>query len=172
MAPAKRPQPDEGSGQADNPTDGKRPRLTVKLKPNAGQAGGPPAAAPRRNARGGGLPEEDVVDADESLPLEADFVSDGSEDEGNGGARLGAIVPRSHPLSGAPPQFSMPSSMGGTGNAIFDAHDFTFLPLKADHGSRPLWISPEDGHIILEGFSPIAEQAQDFLVAIAEPVSR
>lgn len=55
---------------------------------------------------------------------------------------------------------------------IFDNQDFTFLPLKADHQSRPLWISPEDGHIILEGFSPIAEQAQDFLVAISEPVSR
>lgn len=46
------------------------------------------------------------------------------------------------------------------------------MPLKQDHASRPLWISPEDGHIILEGFSPIAEQAQDFLVAISEPVSR
>jgi DNA excision repair protein ERCC-3 len=31
---------------------------------------------------------------------------------------------------------------------------------------------PQDGHIILEAFSPIAEQAQDFLVAISEPVSR
>jgi DNA excision repair protein ERCC-3 len=47
-----------------------------------------------------------------------------------------------------------------------------YLPLKTDHASRPLWISPEHGHIILEGFSPIAEQAQDFLVAISEPVSR
>ncbi|CAD6943541.1 unnamed protein product [Tilletia controversa] len=54
----------------------------------------------------------------------------------------------------------------------FNARDFTKLPLKIDHASRPLWISPEDGHIILEGFSPIADQAQDFLVAIAEPVSR
>ncbi|KAG1453519.1 hypothetical protein G6F56_007555 [Rhizopus delemar] len=44
--------------------------------------------------------------------------------------------------------------------------------MKSYHSSRPLWISPEDGHIILEGFSPIAEQAQDFLVAISEPVSR
>lgn len=50
--------------------------------------------------------------------------------------------------------------------------DFSHLPLKPDHASRPLWISPDDGHIILEGFSPIAEQAMDFLVAIAEPVSR
>ncbi|PCH42321.1 DNA helicase [Wolfiporia cocos MD-104 SS10] len=55
---------------------------------------------------------------------------------------------------------------------IFQDHDFSWLHLKADHASRPLWISPEDGHIILEAFSPIAEQAQDFLVAISEPVSR
>ncbi|KAJ8654782.1 hypothetical protein O0I10_009503 [Lichtheimia ornata] len=55
---------------------------------------------------------------------------------------------------------------------MFGKEDYTYLPLKKDHASRPLWISPEDGHIILEGFSPIAEQAQDFLVAISEPVSR
>lgn len=55
---------------------------------------------------------------------------------------------------------------------IFQDHDFAWLHLKPDHASRPLWISPEDGHIILEAFSPIAEQAQDFLVAISEPVSR
>ena len=56
---------------------------------------------------------------------------------------------------------------------IFGKHDFTqLLKLKPDHASRPLWINPEDGRIILEGFSPLAEQAQDFLVAIAEPVSR
>jgi DNA excision repair protein ERCC-3 len=54
---------------------------------------------------------------------------------------------------------------------IFMDQDFSWLQLKPDHASRPLWISPE-GHIILEAFSPIAEQAQDFLVAISEPVSR
>ena len=54
---------------------------------------------------------------------------------------------------------------------IFMDQDFSWLHLKPDHTSRPLWISPE-GHIILEAFSPIAEQAQDFLVAISEPVSR
>ncbi|KAH8831522.1 DNA helicase [Flagelloscypha sp. PMI_526] len=55
---------------------------------------------------------------------------------------------------------------------IFLSQDYSGLPLKPDHSSRPLWISPEDGHIILEAFSPIAEQAQDFLTAISEPVSR
>lgn len=55
---------------------------------------------------------------------------------------------------------------------IFMEQDFSWLHLKHDHASRPLWISPDDGHIILEAFSPIAEQAQDFLTAISEPVSR
>lgn len=55
---------------------------------------------------------------------------------------------------------------------IFNGQDYGSLALKTDHQHRPLWISPVDGHIILEGFSPIADQAQDFLVAIAEPVSR
>ncbi|KAG9039300.1 transcription factor TFIIH complex ERCC-3 subunit [Tulasnella sp. JGI-2019a] len=55
---------------------------------------------------------------------------------------------------------------------IFDQNDFAYLELKADHASRPLWINPVDGTIILEAFSSIAEQAQDFLVAISEPVSR
>ncbi|KAK3813309.1 MAG: P-loop containing nucleoside triphosphate hydrolase protein [Benniella sp.] len=54
---------------------------------------------------------------------------------------------------------------------IFGNHDYTWLTLKHDHESRPLWIT-EDGHIILEGFSPIAEKAIDFLITIAEPVSR
>ncbi|KAJ7598836.1 hypothetical protein C8J56DRAFT_1039718 [Mycena floridula] len=55
---------------------------------------------------------------------------------------------------------------------IFTDQDFSWLHLKQDHASSPLWISPEDRHIILEAFSPIAEQAQDFLTAICEPVSR
>jgi DNA excision repair protein ERCC-3 len=55
---------------------------------------------------------------------------------------------------------------------LFEDQDFSWLDLKPDHSSRPIWINPEDGHIVLEAFSPIAEQAQDFLVAISEPVSR
>ncbi|KTW32648.1 TFIIH/NER complex ATPase/helicase subunit SSL2 [Pneumocystis jirovecii RU7] len=56
---------------------------------------------------------------------------------------------------------------------IFGENDFSYiLTLKPDHESRPLWINPCDGKIILEAFSPLAEQAQDFLITIAEPVSR
>lgn len=50
--------------------------------------------------------------------------------------------------------------------------DFTFLPLKPDHATRPYYISPASGNIILEAFHPLAAQATDFLIAIAEPVSR
>ncbi|XP_034049010.1 general transcription and DNA repair factor IIH helicase subunit XPB isoform X2 [Thalassophryne amazonica] len=45
------------------------------------------------------------------------------------------------------------------------------MMLKNDHSSRPLWVAP-DGHIFLEAFSPVYKYAQDFLVAIAEPVCR
>jgi len=61
---------------------------------------------------------------------------------------------------------------GGAGVSSILRRDFSRMPLKLDHNSRPLWISPDDGHIILEGFNALAEQAQDFLIAIAEPVSR
>ncbi|TPX32015.1 hypothetical protein SeMB42_g07665 [Synchytrium endobioticum] len=49
--------------------------------------------------------------------------------------------------------------------------DYTHLLMKQDHDLRPLYIT-NDNLIILEAFSPIADQAQDFLAAIAEPVSR
>lgn len=55
---------------------------------------------------------------------------------------------------------------------VFGRQDFSYLKLKPDHFSRPLWISPVDGRIILESFSPLAEQAQDFLITVAEPRSR
>lgn len=54
----------------------------------------------------------------------------------------------------------------------FGKADFSYLKLKPDHFSRPIWISPSDARIILESFSPLAEQAQDFLITIAEPISR
>ncbi|XP_018654309.1 putative rad25/xp-B DNA repair helicase [Schistosoma mansoni] len=54
----------------------------------------------------------------------------------------------------------------------FGAKDMrNILKLRLDHPSRPLWIGP-DGHIFLETFNPLARQAQDFLIAISEPVCR
>ncbi|XP_048454486.1 general transcription and DNA repair factor IIH helicase subunit XPB isoform X2 [Rhincodon typus] len=54
----------------------------------------------------------------------------------------------------------------------YGAKDYrTLMSLKEDHTSRPLWVAP-DGHVFLEAFSPVYKYAQDFLVAIAEPVCR
>ncbi|EFC50312.1 predicted protein [Naegleria gruberi] len=53
--------------------------------------------------------------------------------------------------------------------------DHSNLELKPDHKLRPVWVcSGTDGkfHIFMETFSPIYQQAYDFLVAVAEPVSR
>jgi DNA excision repair protein ERCC-3 len=43
--------------------------------------------------------------------------------------------------------------------------------LKDDHEKRPIWLTT-DGKLFLEAFSPLYKQATEFLVAIAEPVSR
>lgn len=54
----------------------------------------------------------------------------------------------------------------------FGAKDYTKrLALREDHDSRPIWVAP-DGHIFLETFSPVYKHAHDFLITIAEPVSR
>lgn len=59
---------------------------------------------------------------------------------------------------------------GGDG-AGATGHDFSSLPLKPDHISRPCWTTPT-GRIYLEAFHELYIQAYDFLVAIAEPVAR
>lgn len=111
------------------------------------------AAARKRKAE----PEKDLPSSDES--------SEGEE------ASVEVILPKNATLSlardGTTSNFKRDAV-----SSFFGANDYTYLPMKPDHPTRPLWISPEDGHIFLEGFSPIAEQAQDFLVAISEPVSR
>lgn len=55
---------------------------------------------------------------------------------------------------------------------IFGSQDYSYLDLKKDHQNRPLWIDPQKGRIFLESFNPLAEQAQDFLITVAEPLSR
>ncbi|XP_001366494.1 general transcription and DNA repair factor IIH helicase subunit XPB [Monodelphis domestica] len=75
-------------------------------------------------------------------------------------------------------QEAVPSAAGkqvdesGTKLDEYGAKDYRLqMPLKDDHASRPLWVAP-DGHVFLEAFSPVYKYAQDFLVAIAEPVCR
>ena len=60
----------------------------------------------------------------------------------------------------------------GSNEDEFGAKDYRDqLTLRSDASVRPLWVSP-DGHIFLETFSPVYKHAHDFLIAIAEPVSR
>lgn len=49
--------------------------------------------------------------------------------------------------------------------------DFTALEPKHDHHNRPFWV--QGNHlVVLESYHPLAHQAQDFLVTVAEPISR
>ncbi|KAJ2906879.1 uncharacterized protein MKZ38_010377 [Zalerion maritima] len=52
------------------------------------------------------------------------------------------------------------------------SNDFSNLPMKPDAENRPLYIHPQKGRIYLENFHPLAKQASDFLITIAEPLSR
>jgi DNA excision repair protein ERCC-3 len=55
---------------------------------------------------------------------------------------------------------------------LFRGRDHSHMTLKADHESRPLWIDPLKGRIIVESFSPRFKEAENFLINIAEPQSR
>ncbi|KAM9397478.1 general transcription and DNA repair factor IIH helicase/translocase subunit XPB [Salvelinus alpinus] len=79
---------------------------------------------------------------------------------------------------GSESQEAIPAAAGKTVDELaikldeYGAKDYRLqMSLKNDHGSRPLWVAP-DGHIFLEAFSPVYKYAQDFLIAIAEPVCR
>jgi len=49
--------------------------------------------------------------------------------------------------------------------------DYSALRLKDDHENRPIWVTP-DGDVFLETYSSLYKHAYDFLIAIAEPVTR
>lgn len=52
-----------------------------------------------------------------------------------------------------------------------ETRSFSTLVLSEDNKNRPLYVCP-DGHIFLETFNPYYKPAYDFLISIAEPVSR
>ncbi|CAH7690550.1 hypothetical protein PPACK8108_LOCUS25927 [Phakopsora pachyrhizi] len=124
-------------------------------------------------------------EADENL--DAAFVSDGeSADELSRPRRrvnANPVEPQAMRLDrdNGDPSNSFPSDMISSQSAgdfvstdFSSGCDYRYLNLKADHSSRPLYISPNMATrtIILEAFHPLASQAQDFLITIAEPVSR
>lgn len=57
-----------------------------------------------------------------------------------------------------------------TGSSLA-SHDYSSLPLKSDHQSRPIWVCA-DGRVFLETYNSLYRQAYDFLIAIADPVTR
>ncbi|GAA5980751.1 hypothetical protein JCM10908_001764 [Rhodotorula pacifica] len=97
---------------------------------------------------------------------------------GNGGA--GAAGGESSSASASSSRTPTLKVTGGTapemgmipGTSFRQDRDYGYLPLRPDQASRPFYIVPSTGHIILENFHPLAKYATDFLVAIAEPVSR
>ncbi|KAI3655028.1 hypothetical protein MP228_000408 [Amoeboaphelidium protococcarum] len=123
----------------------------------------PPKRSKKSAATDGG--KRKVIE-DETDDFESDAYSNDDYDSEN--EDLGTLVPQ-HATKAIKLKVSAESNGGedSTGQYM----DCTNLPLKPDHEGRPLWISPE-ANIYLEASSPIVEQAQDFLVAISEPVSR
>lgn len=124
-----------------------------RARPRSGGAKAPSAGRKPRQRRGGGAaappsrrkrrPSADDEAAFEDIDLEAEFDSDAEPDD------------NAYVLGAADEEFQ----------------DFSTLQLKNDHPNRPLWVCP-DGRIFLETFSPVYKQAYDFLIAVAEPVSR
>lgn len=60
---------------------------------------------------------------------------------------------------------------GDAATQLFTKTDQSMARLKHDEQSRPLWVNNAGG-IILESFHPLFDEAQDFLINIAEPQSR
>ncbi|KAK9466552.1 P-loop containing nucleoside triphosphate hydrolase protein [Lipomyces arxii] len=125
--------------------------------------------------------DDDLDDSDEYNSYDSPPTGDEEEDEEyNGVSALPSVHMRVKPPVQRPAVSMAAKEISGlnpvvTGEGlkrVFGKADFSYLSLKPDHASRPLWINPLDGRIILESYSPLAEQAQDFLVTIAEPVSR
>ncbi|KAJ1864946.1 DNA repair helicase RAD25 [Coemansia sp. RSA 2703] len=149
--------------------------------------------SPREHYNSGGSGAEDEPnrgeeDADDNQYGEEDYSDSSGYDPGTPKAvydeevdpnTLSGIVPSSiikgfnEPAETENDPYDMLSTaQRDPSTGLFGKYDYSFLKLKPDHESRPLWICPETSHIILEAFSPIAEQAIDFLIAISEPVSR
>ncbi|XP_012980412.1 general transcription and DNA repair factor IIH helicase subunit XPB isoform X1 [Mesocricetus auratus] len=108
--------------------------------------------------------KRDRVDRDKKKSKKRQYEEEEEEDDDMPGNDSQEAVP-----SAAGKQVD---EAGGTKVDEYGAKDYRLqMPLKGDHASRPLWVAP-DGHIFLEAFSPVYKYAQDFLVAIAEPVCR
>ena len=123
---------------------------------------------PKRPAKSKGRRKEIDADGDEiAADDDSDYEYEHQGDEGalaQKNARLAANVnkgPRKREKRKRTTEVAVSRS----------ALDLSHLSLKADHALRPCWVTTEN-QIILEASSQIYQQAYDFLVAIAEPISR
>ncbi|QDS69166.1 hypothetical protein FKW77_010542 [Venturia effusa] len=124
---------------------------------------------PKRLASGAATPQsmassDDDYDEDEDLNM--------SEDEDFAAAKKMAQKFSVHaraPIQSAAQQIADPTYQFFGKNG---SRDFKHLELKPDHANRPLWIDPESNGIIMESFSAMYKQAENFLVNVAEPQSR
>lgn len=107
-----------------------------------------------------------------------DVDSDEDDDEGSPGP---VELPNEEEIQSAVDRFSLAHYQDHTVRGPVDSaskhfgngrRDFSYLHLKPDHKDRPIWIDPQRGRIILENFSALAETAKDFLITVAEPLSR
>lgn len=95
-----------------------------------------------------------------------------------GGEGLGNAAPRkitikmSAPKPPQPGEDDVPDSDDAQSDSENEEEkDWTDLEAKMDHAHRPLYVG-KDKRVIVEKFSPFFRFAEDFMIAIAEPVSR
>lgn len=129
--------------------------------------------------------KDDYEDEDYVLEPDMDdeFATKGKRGSSGGGFGKGGAKKKSKAGVGAGPALVIPArrAVPTAASSVYFNPDFdseyTFrdysktLKLKPDHENRPIWITA-DNLIFLEKFSPIYQQACEFLVAIAEPESR
>jgi DNA excision repair protein ERCC-3 len=98
-----------------------------------------------------------------------------ADKEGAGGAgrrlTIKIIAPTQKPDNEAEDDNVQESEGEDSDEDGFQEKDWTDLIAKKDHSSRPLYVG-RDRHIFVEKFSPFFRYIEDFIVAIAEPVSR
>ncbi len=102
-------------------------------------------------------------------------MSSGGDKDGGGGKRLKITIiaptQRAEKEVEAEDDNVQESEGEDSDDDTVQEKDWTDLLAKKDHASRPLYVG-KDRHIFVEKFSPFFRYIEDFIVAIAEPVSR
>jgi hypothetical protein len=100
-------------------------------------------------------------------------MSAAAGDSGEGDAPRKITLKVKPPTAPAPgEEDDVPDSDDAQSDSDYEEEkDWTDLEAKMDHAHRPLYVG-KDRHVIVEKFSPFFRFAEDFMIAIAEPVSR